>query len=399
MAVVDSIWDGTKWLVFSGVGDDIVVDPGLTADDEREQKYTDDWWDPFASSRNPLADNGGDPMKMPYLDPSTKKGINCGLMPSTEAKNRSNLITVNGTTTYSASGTASNPIIIRGRKFTGQVKVQGSYYTFKDCWFAWTGANLTGGDYGAMLSCITYGVRGIVIEDCLFDAGVNATFHSLSPFQGHHFTMRRCVMRNTEDGPRPFANAESGTSVYEINYDSLFVGNYIGELAYYSPNDTRADSDNASHSDCSQPYGGHNVEYRGNVMRSIYSSEVGQAQDPPVYDETTGYLLSGNRYYPNQQGTSIWMFQPTPTQTPSGYYEMDFNYLEGGAYMLNMPNATVNGPIHPHHNLIAYQSTRKTSSIPNGDAYWRVHPDAHSWLNIHDNKTTTGADANVLGNS
>lgn len=275
------------------------------------------------------------------------KHINCGLLPSYGYAGRGRLTTIGSTTTTTAySVTNATPVIIENRKFLGRVVITGQNYIFRNCWFAWNGAGTTA--HSALVYMANYNVENIVFEDCLFEPDTPSPAAAMC-IQGHGFIAKRCVFRRTEDGIDPVCSSTTnaaGATIYKTDWNIRVIGSWIGDLAFWSPDPTRAPADNESHNDCIQPNGGHDVWWQGCVIRGYYDPAVGNASEPSVdgFDSSGNPIhISGNKQYPNMQSTSVMMGTPINANTPIGDWHFERCYLSGGSYTFNLPVTTWDG--------------------------------------------------------
>ncbi len=121
-------------------------------------------------------------------------------------------------------------------------------------------------------------------------------------------------------------------------------GCYFHDLAYFSPEPTRAPSDNASHSDCIQIRGGSNVYIRYNTFAARLDPTIGAASKPSVDGKDSSgnpIHISGNKYYPDMNATSALMVSPYLAPFHEIYVER--NWIDGGSVSINF--ADVGGTV------------------------------------------------------
>lgn len=323
----------------------IVVPPSPTTDDDARNALPDDGsWEPFG-------------------------GVNTGLMPSTNA---SSLAVVTGVQTFSNSG--STYLTVTGKKFTDKVNANGKV-KFKNCWFASSNSTLfqcTGGTDS----------QDIVVEDCMFKPQTPSLNAGIG-IVGHHVTLRRCWFLNTEDTIRPQKTGGDDMAFYAY-------GCVSEKLAYWSPNPQRSPEDNASHSDNIQLNGGHNIWFVGCKLNGFYDTTIGNANEPSVDDASAGTHISGNKYYPSMQSTSILM--GTPLSYPLGDLHFQKCWIDGGAYSFNFPNGNVDGSIYIQNCIFGTNQRISGARI-------RRYSGIASYFVVNGNTLTDGSPADQVGNT
>ena len=248
------------------------------------------------------------------------------------------LTTVTTATAYTQSGTAANPIIIQNMKFMNKVNINGcKYLTFKNCAFY---GPPSGATTAAALTSTNFDNANLVFQDCLFTQQAPTTEAAVGVQGGHNSTFLRCEFKGTSDcialvhSQGTWANAHDGPMNLTVH------GSYFHDLAYFCPEPTRDPDDNASHCDCIQIRGGSNIIVRYNTFVSHLDPNIGAANQPSV-DEWGGpngttriKHISGNKYYPDMNGTSVMMVSPYLAPFHSIYFE--YNWVDGGAASLNL---------------------------------------------------------------
>jgi hypothetical protein len=229
-----------------------------------------------------------------------------------------NFTVVNGNVTYS-----TNNQIIENRHFTGYVTVTGKNITFRNCWF-----NGPAGNAG-LLICANTNTENIVAERCTFRPSSFST--NINCVRGYNFTLRRCDISGGVDGVSIVRSSSGGALNVKL------YGNYVHDLAYFSPDPNH--SDNQTHSDIIQiHYGGSGIDIYGNHLEGSIDPAIGTANQAPTFDEN-GVVQSGNKNYPAMVCLSVVMASPVSTAAGLSNFNFEKNWTGQGVVVINWPRS------------------------------------------------------------
>jgi hypothetical protein len=230
------------------------------------------------------------------------------------------LVDVVGATTFSVND-ARPP---EYRRYMGKVTVSGLRIKFKNA--KMQGPAVPNAQDPVVL--VTSSAREIEFEDC--EIAPVASNSGTNCINGHHFTLRRCNLHHGVDlvGVIP-STATMEAQVYVL-------ASYLHHPTFYSPDPNQPS--NFTHNDLIQWHGGRVLVCIGNTFYAFYAQDRGNPNDPEVVGPGPNFdHLSGNPYYPNQQGTSVIIFN-THVSVPEEL-TFDQNYADGGACALNMSSS------------------------------------------------------------
>jgi hypothetical protein len=189
------------------------------------------------------------------------------------------LVDVVGATTFSVND-ARPP---EYRRYMGKVTVSGLRIKFKNA--KMQGPAVPNAQDPVVL--VTSSAREIEFEDC--EIAPVASNSGTNCINGHHFTLRRCNLHHGVDLVGVIPSTATMVCI-------------------------------------------------GNTFYAFYAQDRGNPNDPEVVGPGPNFdHLSGNPYYPNQQGTSVIIFN-THVSVPEEL-TFDQNYADGGACALNMSSS------------------------------------------------------------
>jgi hypothetical protein len=229
-----------------------------------------------------------------------------------------NFTVTNGNVTFS-----TNNQLIENRHFTGIVTVTGKNITFRNCWFN----GPTG--YSGLVMLNNANTENIVMERCTMRPSTFST--KINCVSGHSFTLRRCNISGGVDGVDIYRSSTGGV------LNAKLYGNYIHDLAYFTPDS--AHSDNQTHSDIIQiHYGGSNIDIYGNNLEGSIDPTIGSANQAPTFDQN-GVVQSGNKNYPEMVCLSVLMASPISTTAGLTNVNFEKNWTGKGVVVINWPRS------------------------------------------------------------
>jgi len=189
-------------------------------------------------------------------------------------------------------------MVIEGWKIIGRVKVQAPNVTIRNCEIV--GNGYSGGNT-ALIDCNSSFVSNCTIENNLLHQDVSTGNLWTNGVIGHDYTATRNHIYNVVDGLGVYnsSNASAPANV------SIF-GNYVHDLAYFSPDPNH--SDNHTHNDGVQIQGNSGITVRGNNLSINASTQLGT---PSLYAPgVTGQCITGSPNVSQISGVTIdqnWM--------------------------------------------------------------------------------------------
>lgn len=157
---------------------------------------------------------------------------------------------------------------------------------------------------------------------------------------GHDFIVERCNIFNVNDG------VQLGSSLSGSNANGILRGNWIHNLAFFSPQATSATAERATtHNDCVQWMGGANFTSKGNRFDGLMNPSIGAAQlDQAHRDPISGggpnnsAAVAGDAYgynpiYPSLTTNSC--FEITSGTAPCSGWNSDSDWFAGGGFSIH----------------------------------------------------------------
>lgn len=194
-----------------------------------------------------------------------------------------------------------------------------------------------------IINCTNVLVADVVLTDCTIDPTDPSEF--TDGIKGHHYTLKRCIIRNTCDAFGVFNNnaGPGGTSDRTFKDGPMAVvleQSILGPLVYFAPDRTGDHSTDSpyphSHNDiCQHQIGGWGVRVAGCVINGQLNPNIGQAS-LPIGDATT----PGNLHYPYLQAQTVLQWQQDAASTTlDAKHDWDSNWINGGAAVWNLTAA------------------------------------------------------------
>ena len=112
----------------------------------------------------------------------------------------------------------------------------------------------------------------LVVTHCEFDNSRVEASWWYTAIMGHNFWVIRCHMHDVNDGIGIFKSRDATAFT-----NCAVLGNYVHDLAYWSPSPTH--SDNRTHNDCIQHQGGGRDLIVGNKLIANPSTKVGNGTE------------------------------------------------------------------------------------------------------------------------
>jgi len=244
------------------------------------------------------------------------------------------LTDVTTATAYTQSGTADSPIIIENKRFLNKVNINGcSYLTFRNCEFHSVANSTT----TAAITSTNFYNSNLRFEDCLITQQSPLSEGAVGVQGGHNSTFLRCEFKDVGDGIALVHSQGTWANAHDGPMNLTVLGCYFHDLAYFSPEPTRAPDDNASHCDCIQIRGGSNIVVRYSTFVAHLDPNIGAASQPSAdgFDSSGNPIhISGNKYYPDMNATSMMMVSPYLAPFHDIYVE--YNWIDGGSYSINL---------------------------------------------------------------
>lgn len=216
---------------------------------------------------------------------------------------------VTGNRTISSATTIQNENLSAGKISIGAGAT--GTITIKNVFFHGLAAISSGND--SLIRATSNHTANVVIEDCTFWPDVPNKY--TSGILGHHFTLRRCLFINVEDGVQIY-NTNNVNAAVNVTIE----GCYIDRLAFWQPDANNRPE--GSHNDCIQIQGGNVITIRGNLLSGM--------KDPNVGD-----YGPGSTYYPSQTANAaIQILEDVGTNIHT--VTIDRNWMYGGGATVNL---------------------------------------------------------------
>lgn len=233
-------------------------------------------------------------------------------------------------TPHSGDMTVTVPgTVLDGLDIAGRVSVTTTDVTIRNCRVR---GNSTLATNAGLINATNINVQRLIIQDCLLNPDVPSLWWN--GVTGHDFTVQRCNIYGTVDGVGVFNTANSGGPV-----NVKILGNWIHDLAYFSPdpNHTGDTPVSHTHNDCIQIQAGTNIEIGWNVLAGFCSPTYG-----PDISRDQAHPNSGggfSTHYPYLQASSAVQVNLRSGFIPGGLNIHD-NLIDGGAFSINTDAAT-----------------------------------------------------------
>ena len=308
------------------------------------------------------------------------------------------LTTITAATTYTQSGTAASPIVIQNMKFMNKVSINGcKYMTFQNCAFYGPPA---GAAYAGAINSTNFNNANLVFQDCLITQQAPTTEGAVGVQGGHNSTFLRCEFKDCGDGIALVHSQGTWANAHDGPMNLTVLGCYMHDLAYFSPEPSRSPDDNASHCDLIQIRGGSNIIIRYNTLVSHLDPNIGAANQPSVNStDSSGNPIhvSGNKYYPDMNGTSVMMVSPYLAPFHDIYVEN--NWIDGGSYSFNLADVGMAGNTDSNINFRNNKWGRSMRLGEQATIIARANAQTSGVLTISGNTyEDNGAAANFRGN-